>query len=150
MSWWDTWGDTITEVGGSLLGGWFESESGDKNRQIAFEDAEKIIALLDQYNNPNQIGLFGGWQNQIGPDGRLTQTQIINPNMAEGIGHFMGQFNQGGQDPQMDTLKNAMFEKAMAQSGPNPIPQRRPRPMTRDQYRDEEGNSIAPSDWWRG
>ena len=147
MSFWDNWGDAIIEIGGNLLGGAFESKSSEKNRQLSMEDAERLISLLDLHNNPNTFGVFGGWQNQIGPDGRLTQTQMVNPQMAEGIGKFMGDFNQGGEDPQMQTLKNAMFERTMGRGGPTPPPQRRQRPQPR--FEDDEGNSVpGRTRWW--
>ena len=148
MSFWDNWGDLITEVGGNLVGGYFQGESRDKQREISMEDAERLISLLDLHNNPNTFGVFGGWQNQIGPDGRLTQTQMVNPQMSEGIGHFMDRFNQGGIDPQINSLKDAMFERTINRNGPNPYPERRKRPRNRSQFVDEEGNSIRKQDWW--
>ncbi len=148
MSFWDNWGDAIVEIGGNLLGGYFEGKSGDKNRKVSMEDAERLIQLLDLHNNPNTFGVFGGWQNQIGPDGRLTQTQLVNPQMQGGIDKFIGRFNEGGVDPQMQGLKNALYDRTLNRSGPNPMPQRRQRPKTRAECTDDEGNYIRPPDWW--
>lgn len=149
MSWWDTWGDLITEVGGNLIGGYFENESGKKNREYSKEDAEYLLRILDLQNNPNTYGLWGGWQNTIGEDGRLNKTQLVNPQMAPAVGHSINYMNRGGIDPQMQELKGALFESMMSRGGPNPMPQRRQRPMNRSQFTDEEGNSIRSPDWWR-
>lgn len=135
----------------SLLGGITDLIFGKPEAPEA--DFETIIELMKQgdlYSNPNQRGLLSGWEMEIGPDGRLTQTQTLNPQLQPAFDSFLGRVNQGPGDEQIDALKNAAFEARMSRSGPNPMPQRRPRPMTRDQYKDEEGNSIAPSDWWRG
>lgn len=115
----------------------------------------KIMQLGDLYNNPNIQGLFGGWEQQIGPDGRLTQTQTINPEMQPGFDAFTQRFNQGSEDEGMQALKAARMEAMMGPRGTREMPERRQAPPPRDrqlnrsQYTDEEGNSIAPQDWWR-
>lgn len=114
-----------------------------------FDEILKLLETQDRFNNPNIRGLFGGWEQQIGPDGRLVQTQTINPAMQPGLDAFIGRFNEGTADPQLEALKNARFEAMMNQRGPRPMPERRERPLNRSQYTDEEGNSIAPPDWWR-
>lgn len=150
MSWWDTYGGLVTALGAGLADGYASKRSGEHNQEIASENAENLIKLLDLHNNPNTFGVFGGWQQQIGPDGRLNQVQMVNPQMQEGLGHFIDRFNTGGQDPQMQELKNALFDRTMDRSGPSPMPERRQRPRTAASYTDDEGNSIRPANWWHG
>lgn len=113
-----------------------------------FDTIEKLIKLGDLYSNPTQRGIFSGWETEIGPDGRLIQTQNMNPQLQPAMDSFMGRLNEGSNDPQLDQLKGAMFQQMMSRSGPSAMPQRRQRPMNRSQFTDEEGNSIRSPDWW--
>lgn len=134
----------------SLFGGITDMLFGKpKAPKADVNELTKILKLGDLYNNPNINTLFGGWEQKIGPDGRLTQTQTINPEFQGGFDAFTDRFNEGSASPQMDALKNARFEAMMGQKGPAAPPPRREPPKNRSQYVDEEGNSIAPPDWWR-
>lgn len=139
----------------SLLGGITDLIFGKpKAPKADIGELTKIMQLGDLYNNPNINGLFGGWKQELGPDGRLTQTQTINPEMQPGFDAFTDRFNQGSEDEGMQALKAARLESMMGPRGSRAMPAPRARaeferPPNRSQYTDEEGNSIAPQDWWR-
>lgn len=137
MSWMD-WAEIIADVGLNLYGADKAQDAAEDTRKVNMEDIMRLMAEGDRYNNPNTFGVFGGWQNQMGPDGRLTQTQLVNPQMQEGINKFIGDFNQGGEDPQMQGLQNALYERTLNRFSPSPMPKRR----DRKEYVDDEGNRL--------
>lgn len=134
----------------SLLGGITDLIFGKpKAPKADIGEITKILELGDLYNNPNINTLFGGWKQEIGPDGRLVQSQYVNPEFQPGVDAFTERFNQGTQDGDLQALRDARLSSMMVDRGPRARPEQRLRPMNRSQYTDEEGNSIAPPDWWR-
>jgi hypothetical protein len=140
----------------SLLGGITDLIFGKpKAPKADIGEITKILQLGDLYNNPNINTMFGGWKQEIGPDGRLTQSQYVDPKFQPGVDAFTDRFNEGTEDASMQALKAARFESMMGPRGAQGMPERRPPPPPRErspnrsQYTDEDGNSIAPPDWWR-
>lgn len=144
MSWWET----LLDLGTTAYGAYQSKEAAKDTREVNMEDIVKLLGISDQINNPNVRGLFGGWENSFGEDGRLVQTQTVNPGMLPGMNGFVDRFNEGPQTGQYDALANARFASLMGNQGPKPPPERRQRPALKAHFQDDQGNSIPGYTKW--
>lgn len=138
--------DAILGIGGDLLGGFFGQKATEHANEMSLENLLMLGQQQDLLNNANIYGIFGGYENTIGPDGRRTIQQVVNSDIDPAVQGLIGRVNQGSADPRLEQLQAAMFSQMMNR-GPTAAPPRRENPLNKAKMEDEEGNSITPY-WW--
>ena len=146
-----SWIDTLVDVGLGLYGAHQSKEAAKDIREVNMEDIVKLLGLSDQTNNPNVYGVFSGWEQSFGEDGRKITRQVVNPGFTPALDQFADRTNAGPQTGQLDALANARFASLMgAGRGPKPPPERRQRPALKSQFQDENGNTLPGYTNWSG